>query len=138
MRLSGLLFVHLQQHPTGEVYAAPSDVQLGPEDVYQPDLYYVSHERSGILNDQGANGAPDLVIEILSPSTARLDLKQKREVYLDAGVRELWFIYPNEGRIVIHESSAGEEPKVRTVERGETLTTDLLPGLSIVTEEVFA
>src|SRR5688572_12405065 len=84
MFLAGVLFDYLRKNPIGEVIPAPSDVQLGPEDVFQPDIYYVSRERAGILNEQGADGAPDLVIEILSPSTARLDLERKREVYLRA------------------------------------------------------
>ena len=87
--LSARIYNYLQAHPIGEVYTAPSDVELDAGNVFEPDLYFVSRERAGILTTQGASGAPDLVVEILSPSTARLDLEKKREVYLRSGVREL-------------------------------------------------
>src|SRR5580765_478939 len=67
-----LLMKYLEQHPLGEVFQAPSDVYLTDYDVYQPDLFYVSNENAAILTQQGAAGAPDLVIEVLSPAPARL------------------------------------------------------------------
>ena len=139
MALSARLYNYLQANPIGEVYAAPSDVELDSKNVFEPDIYYVSRERAHILTAQGASGAPDLVVEILSPSTARLDLEKKRMVYLRAGVRELWFIWPSRAEIAIQRSDGrgGEEPE-RIVGRGEMLSTPLLPGLEIAVAELFA
>ena len=123
----------LEDNPLGEVLIAPSDVQLGNGDVYQPDLYYVSRARLGILDQQGAKGAPDLVVEILSPSTAKLDRQTKREGYERAEVREIWFVDLWYDHIEVHlfptESGAAS---VLTLEREEVLTTSLLPGLAIL------
>ncbi len=111
---------------------SPSDVELGNGDVYQPDLYYVSRERLGILDKQGAKGAPDLVIEILSPSTARLDREIKRSVYAQAGVRELWLVDLWNDRIEVHRFPTEPGPAaVAALERNDVLTTPLLPGLTI-------
>ena len=122
----------LDAHPLGEIIVSPSDVELGDGEVYQPDLYYVSRERLGILNQQGAKGAPDLVVEILSPSTARLDREMKRTVYAEAGVREIWFVDLWNDRIEIHRFAAqAGAAAVTTLERRDVLTTPLFPGLAI-------
>src|ERR1700761_1524574 len=83
VRLVGILQAYLERHPIGEIYVAPSDVVFTPDTILNPDIYFVSHERAGILTEQGAEGAPDLVVEVLSPSTAKLDVGRKREVYAE-------------------------------------------------------
>src|SRR6266576_6571881 len=80
---------HLERFPLGSVHLAPSDVHLTDLNVYQPDLYYVTSARKAILTRRGARGAPDLVVEILSPKTAKLDTGLKREVYARSGVEEM-------------------------------------------------
>src|SRR5437762_2722415 len=96
-----ILHEHVRKHQLGELVVAPSDVELGPRDVYEPDIYFVAKERVSIFTEQGASGAPDLVIEVLSPSTARLDRGPKRDGYAAAGVKELWFVEPRERKIEI-------------------------------------
>lgn len=129
---------YLEAHPIGEVYLAPSDVELDGGNVFEPDIYYVSRERVGILTDQGATGAPDLIVEVLSPSTAKLDLEKKRAVYLRSGVRELWFIWPVRSEIVVVRTDGygGAEPE-RVLGVDEILMTPLLPGLEIGVVELF-
>lgn len=127
-----LIKTFLKANPLGEVIMSPSDVELGNGDVYQPDLYYVRRERLDILDQQGAKGAPDLVVEILSPSTARLDQDMKRTVYAAAGVREIWFVDLWNDRIEVHRFPAQPgASSVLTLERKDVLTTPLLPGLAI-------
>lgn len=129
---------HLRAHPgVGRVYIAPSDVELNSSNVFEPDVYFVSHERQDILTRQGATGAPDLVVEVLSPSTARLDLEKKRGVYLRAGVREIWFVWPGDARMEIHLPGTDAEEAARTLRPGDVLTTPLLPGWSLPVAEVF-
>src|SRR5439155_5763685 len=72
--LFALLHSFVRRHRLGKVIAAPSDVELTARDVYQPDIYFISNDRLEIVTEQGVEGAPDLVVEILSPGTARLDL----------------------------------------------------------------
>ena len=136
-KLFRLLGNFLDTHPIGELIIAPSDVQLDSGDVYQPDLYFVSRERLAILDEQGAKGAPDLIVEILSPSTARLDLQTKRAVYERAGVHEIWFVNPWDDQIDVHHLPAGTgAASVVTLRPGDDLTTALLPGCKIAVAAV--
>jgi Uma2 family endonuclease len=128
---------HLRKHPVGKVVIAPSDVELSPKDVFEPDIYFISRERLGILTEQGASGAPDLVVEVLSPSTAKLDLGPKREVYERAGVKEMWVVHGREKKIDIHLQQGTQLVLVRTAVPGETIETALIPGLVMQVSEIF-
>ncbi len=84
-----LLRCHLRDFPVGKASIAPSDVQLDFVNVHQPDVYFISNERLDILTKQGPVGAPGLVVEVLSRSTARPDKGPKLRVYARSGVKEL-------------------------------------------------
>src|SRR6185436_12346963 len=100
--LEFILFAYLKKNPIGEIYNAPFDVYLSEFDVVQPDLLFVANERRSILTDAGADGAPNLVVEILSPKTSRLDKESKRKVYARTGVEELWLVDPKQKTIAIY------------------------------------
>src|SRR3990167_9175925 len=72
---------HVQENQSGLILNAPVDVVLSDEDVVQPDILFISDERKGILKRENVQGAPDLVIEILSSSTAHRDLHIKKKLY---------------------------------------------------------
>ena len=84
----------IDDHNQGRVYYSPLDVVLDERNVVQPDILYVAQERLGIITEQFVAGAPDLVVEILSPSTGGWDRTKKRELYGRFGVRELWLVDP--------------------------------------------
>jgi Uma2 family endonuclease len=128
---------YLRKHPVGEVVVAPSDVELGPTEVYEPDIYFVAKERIGIFTEQGVTGAPDLVVEVLSPSTAQLDRGPKREGYAVAGVKELWLVEPRQQRIEIYKLRGNDFAHVRTAGVGDTIETPLIPGLTLDVCEIF-
>ena len=135
LNLAFAIKAHLRANPTlGRVYIAPSDVKLDQENVFEPDIYFVSQERAHVLTEEGVTGAPDFVVEVLSPSTGRLDLVKKRPLYFRAGVREVWFVMPDSRQVEIHLSGGDA---TRTVSAGEILTTDLLPGWSVAVAELF-
>src|SRR5215210_6946286 len=71
--LFGYLWQHIHAHQLGEVVSAPTGVVLDEENGVQPDLLYISNERSGVIVERGVEGAPDLVVEILSPGTQARD-----------------------------------------------------------------
>jgi|SRR5688572_24912113 len=77
----------------GRAIMAPMDVRLADHSVVQPDLLYVSNERKSVLHER-VRGAPDLVVEVLSPSTARRDLGEKLRLYGESGIREYWVVDP--------------------------------------------
>jgi Uma2 family endonuclease len=85
---------YVDSNKLGEAYFAPFDVYLGKRNVYQPDILFISKERMNIIKDGKIKGAPDLIIEILSPSTAKFDIEDKKAVYEQYGVKEYWIVEP--------------------------------------------
>ena len=137
-RLSQALGQFILHHELGEFFYAPCDVVLSDTDIVQPDLLFVSRERAHLLrNGENVQGAPDLVIEILSPSTADKDRGIKRELYSRHGVREYWLIDPMAETVSIHRQQAGRLAVTRTFGRRDTLRSPLLAGLELRLDDVF-
>lgn len=84
----------IKQNNLGKLAFAPVDVVLSHENVVQPDLLFVAKGRLEIITEKNVQGAPDLVIEILSPPTKERDLDMKRKIYAKYGVREYWLVDP--------------------------------------------
>lgn len=138
-RLASRFGRFLEEHPLGEVLYAPVDCLLSPHDVYQPDLVFVSRDRSGIVKEENIQGAPDLVVEIVSEGTRRRDEVLKLRNYDRYGVREYWIVSPSRNTVAVHRRT--EEGLVRLAElradAGDALTTPLLPGFTIALSELF-
>jgi Uma2 family endonuclease len=92
----------LEKKSLGEIFIAPLDVFLDEVNIYQPDVIFVSSQRRSIITAKGIEGAPDLIVEILSPSTAKLDKGSKRKIYARHGVRELWLVDPETQSIQVY------------------------------------
>ena len=138
-RLYLLIGTWLRDRSTGQIYYAPLDVILSRFDVVEPDLLYVSNERAAEILGQYVTGAPDLVIEIGSPSTRRRDETIKRNLYEGSGVTEYWVVDPEIDVIRVYRRSGErfERPVELSAEAGDVLTTPLLPGLEIPLAHVF-
>jgi len=139
LRLVLSVGTYLRGRPLGELYPAPADVVLSDVDVVVPDILFVSNERAAILQDR-VLGAPDLVVEILSPHTRGVDEVTKRLLYDRAGVREYWIVDPEPGRIAIHRrADGGSFPRIAelTREAHDRLCTPLLPGFFLDLDELF-
>jgi len=132
-----LLRTYLEKRPIGTLRFAPSDVQLTELNVYQPDLYFVSNARRSILSAQGAEGAPDLVVEVLSPKTAKLDKVAKRSVYARTGVKELWLIDPGLKQVQVYHLGRSSAVSMATYREKQSFASPLLPGLKISVAKVF-
>ena len=129
---------YLETHPIGEVLYAPVDVLLSDTDIVVPDLVYVSKHRAYLVTEKNLQGAPDLVIEILSPGTRRRDERLKRDLYERAGVEEYWLVDPAHDVVDVHRRGVGGfQPPVRYV-RSDIVTTPLLPGLEIPLDKILA
>jgi Uma2 family endonuclease len=139
MRLGSRLHVFVDGRNLGEVLAAPFDVLLSPHDVVQPDLIFVSNARAAILTDKNAKGAPDLVIEILSPGTRRVDEGIKLKRYERLGVDESWMLDPDRKTAKIFRRDGNRFVLVAELfaTAGDVLATPLLPGLEIALVDVF-
>jgi Uma2 family endonuclease len=132
-----MLRLYLDMHPIGYVRIAPLNVHLGEHDVYQPDVIFVSKARRAILKDHGIEGGPDLVVEVLSPSTRHLDEGTKRKAYAVAGVRELWLVDPDNGQVRIFDLKKNSSRAARTCHYGGSFTTPLLQGLEFSCDRIF-
>lgn len=134
--LFALLKVHAETHRLGRVFVAPIDVVLSEHDVVVPDVLFVSAGRVGIVAEKNLQGAPDLVIEVLSPSTASWDRGAKLELYSRAGVRECWLVDPVEHTVEIRE--LGKPRRTRIYKEGQSFESELLPGLVLEVDSAFA
>ncbi|MBI3850857.1 MAG: Uma2 family endonuclease [Verrucomicrobia bacterium] len=132
-----ILMKYLEKHRVGKLYDAPFDVYLGEHNVFQPDKAFVSNERLSILTDMGAEGAPNLVVEILSDSTAHLDKKTKLKVYAANGVEELWLVDPETKSVKLYRFQDSAEEPAAVYHRNESFTSPCFPGLSISLSEIF-
>lgn len=94
VQLASLLFGHVTSRALGKVYSAPVDVILDRRTVLQPDIVFVDRARLGIVAEHGIEGAPTLVIEILSASTARVDRAKKFRLYARFAVPHYWIVDP--------------------------------------------
>ena len=125
------------QMQLGEVLNAPLDVVLSNTTVVQPDLLFVSTERQHIVTDTNIQGAPDLVVEILSPSTTSRDWRIKMDLYAQHGVHEYWIVDPEGQRVWVMAGGDRALDEVATTPRGDTLTSPTLTGFSAPLDQVF-
>jgi Uma2 family endonuclease len=121
----------------GQVWVAPLDVVMSPTDVAQPDILFVSNARSHIVTEANIQGAPDLVVEILSPGTASYDRGYKRTLYSRHGVLEYWLVDPEAETVEVLTPNEAGLTMAATLRRSDTLTSPLLAGLAIDLEQVF-
>jgi Uma2 family endonuclease len=141
-RQSGRLFLsmggHVVRHDLGRVYYAPFDVVFGEKTALQPDLLFVSKARLGIIGPEYIIGAPDLVVEILSPSRPAYDRVTKLEQYALYGVAEYWIVDPMAESVEIYVL-AGRKYELKGLFTGsQVLSTALLPGWELAVSSLFS
>ena len=143
IRISSELF-HYLKNKSCEVFSAPFDVRLprkSKEDrdiitVLQPDICVICDPSK--LDDKGCIGAPDIVVEILSPGNNRKELKNKYEVYEEAGVKEYWIIHPQEKTFFKYTlDNAGKYQSSHLLTLGDEVSSNILPGFVLNLDEVF-
>lgn len=145
-RLSGAIYNQLYNFLKGkkyEVYSAPFDVRLprrSKEDkdivtVLQPDICVICDPEK--LDDRGCIGAPDLVIEVLSPGNNSKELKNKFEIYEESGVNEYWVASPQDQTLVVYSLVNGRFQPSRVMVAGDVVVSTALPGFSMDLSEVF-
>ena len=141
-RLHFEIELYLRQHSgVGRVFFAPFDVVFTRWDVVEPDLLFIAGDQGDILTDKNVQGAPALVIEILSPATRKVDEQIKRRLFEREGVREYWLVDPELDLVKVFRRKAdGSFPRdvELTSEGRDVLTTPLMPGLAIDLVELLA
>jgi len=142
--ISGALFNQIYNYLSGKpckVYHAPFDVRLFYEEdesddtVVQPDITVICDEKK--RGYEGCRGAPDLVIEILSPSNTAIEMERKLSLYQDAGVREYWIVNPENKRVTVYRFQKGAI-QTYTYKNADTVPVFIFSDLNISLEQVFA
>ena len=143
MDLSVALSVFLRKNKC-QVFAAPFDVRLPNLDknnsqkytVVQPDVTVICDESK--LDEQGCNGAPDLVVEVLSPGNTAKEMNDKFEVYQNAGVQEYWLVDPERESVIIYSlNDKGQYTGSRPYVKGMQVPSYVLPGFVLDTNDIF-
>ena len=140
LRLALSLEFHVGGHGLGEVFVAPLDVLLSDHDIVQPDVCFVADGRLGIVDDDNCKGAPDLTVEVLSASTRRRDLVDKRKLYERGGVAEFWAVDPAVGGVQVFRLGGGgryERTAELSAEAGDALASPLVPGWRLALGDLF-
>jgi Uma2 family endonuclease len=130
-----LLTRHVRKNKLGKVVTGDTGFRLNDRTVFAPDVAFVRRERvEAVRSKSFANGAPDLAVEIFSPSDGVRQSTRKVKQYLAAGCHTVWLVYPKSKKVVVFEASGAE----RTLRSNDTLDApELLPGFSVKVAELF-
>jgi Uma2 family endonuclease len=128
------LVTYAEPRNFGEVFWAPYDVVLSNFDVVEPDIIFVSAARKHIITAANIKGAPDLVVEILSPSTRKYDKAVKFELYDAMGIAEYWIVDPERETVSIYRRTPSGFALAPV---GDDITTPLIPGFSLPIQAIF-
>ncbi len=135
--LGFLIWKFVKEKRLGTVFLAPVDVVFDDDEVYQPDVVFIKGERRNIIKKNAIHGVPDLVVEIISPSSTFYDTVEKKEVYRKYGVQEYWVVFPSEKAIeVLTLEKQGYQESCKARKRG-IVKSKLLEGLEVDLKEVF-
>ena len=136
-KLGWRIAAFVEQRDLGMVLFSDTDVVLSDTDVVKPDLLYISKEREDIITYANIQGAPDLIIEILSPSTSRRDWNDKRDLYAEHGVREYIVMDPSNKIVWRLAMKDGALEIEETYYEGDTLTSSVLNGFAVAVNDIF-
>ena len=138
MRLATAISTYLEINPIGMILAAPVDTVFTRWDVVEPDLVFVADDQRSIITEPNIQGAPALVVEILSPGTKKRDLGVKKDLFDRGGVREYWVIDPTANTVTIYRRGDRGLSNVQSLpDDANAITTPLLPGFSLSLEKLF-
>lgn len=137
----GEIFLHLRTHVKpaglGLVRLAPFDVELSPKDVFQPDVFVVLNAHLDRVLGKKVVGAPDLVVEVASHSTAAFDRLTKYDTYARAGVPEYWIVNPDRRTVEVLVLEGGQYLSLGIFGGQQMVPSRILPGLSVRVEQFF-
>jgi Uma2 family endonuclease len=140
LNIAGELRTFHLHHRAGSVFISPIDVVLAEDVVVQPDVVVICHDRLSILGDTNIQGAPSIVVEVLSDRTRRKDEIIKRKLYERYGVDEYWIVDPATDTVKIYRRAGDAFVRAAEVstESGGAIDSPLLPGFTLDVNVVFA
>jgi len=136
--LEFIIWSFVKSHNLGMVYDAPIDVVFSSVDVVQPDIVFIARNRLAVVKEKGIFGAPDWVIEIVSSSTSKIDIKLKKDLYERFGVREYWIVYPEDEKVEVYLLKEGDYKLRGVFLKHDALQVSTIEKLKVNLEEVFS
>jgi Uma2 family endonuclease len=136
-RLETLLTLQLENAGKGEVYHAPIDVILDRYNIVQPDVLFIRSDRLSIIGEENIQGVPDLFVEVLSPTTRRIDVLVKAPIYARFGVQSYWIVDPDVDRIEFYQREGKGYRLTATVSSPDVALPPEFPGLNLPLAEIF-
>lgn len=139
LRIAVRLDTYFIEHGGGEVFIAPLDIVLADDVVLEPDLMVVRGDRKSIVGEKNIQGAPNIVVEVLSDGTRRKDEILKRKLYERYGVDEYWIVDPviDVVKVYRHDGASFVRAVEISAESGGEITSPLLPGFTLDVNFVF-
>ncbi|MBI5543204.1 MAG: Uma2 family endonuclease [Deltaproteobacteria bacterium] len=137
-RLQFLLMQQLEERGIAEIFNAPTDVILSESNIVQPDLILVRMSREGAVSQRGIEGAPNVAVEIVSPSNRSDDELLKKALYAKWGIPEYWVVDPEHAQISVYRAEGGAYRHVARFDRASILNSIEFPEVSVPLEKVFA
>lgn len=130
------LRAYVDAHRAGRIFMAPAEVKVPPVGMVQPDLFFVSAERLELQED-GVQGVPDLVVEVLSPASAYFDRRTKYALYEQVGVREYWMVDPAARCVDVYVHEGDAFVPFDHYAEGDLLRSRVLCGLALPSNVIF-
>src|SRR5438093_5178960 len=137
LTLSARLLLFVDNNSLGRIYISPIDLALSLVDVVQPDILFVAKNRMHIVATKNIVGIPNLVVEILSPSSNRRDREEKLNLYQRYGLPEYWIVDLETRTVEVYLYAESRLEKVETLKTGDQLFSRQVPGLIVEVAEVF-
>jgi Uma2 family endonuclease len=137
VNLTVLLTQHIREKDLGKLFHAPIDLILESTSVLQPDLLFVAKSRQNIITDRAVEGAPDLVIEILSPTTSRSDRVTKAQIYARHNVPAYWIVDPEQETVEVYLLNVDSYRLTVTLQGETSLPMPPFTELKIAAKDIF-
>jgi Uma2 family endonuclease len=137
INLQSALHIFVRENSLGQIFAAPLDTYFTEHDTLQPDILFLSNDRLNLIGNKKIEGAPDLVVEILSPSNNPKEMGYKKLVYEFSGVREYWIVNLDKKILTQYENVNGEFFQRRIFQATDTLTSIILEGFETSMSDLF-
>ena len=137
VRIAYYMFPFIDLAGIGKLFTAPIDVELESKNVFQPDVVVILNAHLNRMTQKKIIGAPDLAVEVASPSTAAYDRLTKYDVYARAGVTEYWIVKPTRRTVEVLVLEHGEYRSLGVFSEQATLPSRVIPGLPVRVEQFF-
>ncbi len=136
--LASKMLNHTTTHQLGKVFTAPIDVFLDNFNQTQPDILFVEKQNLSIIDyKDGILGAPDLVVEIISPSSYVVDRFDKKKAYATTGVKEYWLIDPSNHSVEIYQNTDGQFDLLQVASGAGLVRSEIMEGFELEIADIF-